>query len=245
MYKRQAQYAANGSQAALLLRQAQAEATPFGLLLFSADAPDPAAVIDQLQQGPAASQPYILLMAYDWSDAAPIAQLLPEAIFLPRPFFLSSFTDALLHLQPEGTRGVPTADDRRQALTGCHILVAEDNDLNAEILIELLQMNGLTVTRANNGQRTVDAFAQAPPGTFDAILMDIQMPVQNGYDATRAIRALPANDAGTIPILAMTANAFTDDVQKSLACGMNGHIAKPIDVDLLFDTLADCLQNNA
>ena len=117
-------------------------------------------------------------------------------------------------------------------LAGVRILLAEDNDLNAEIATTQLEELGIQVTRAANGREAVDLFAQNPPDTFDMIFMDIMMPDMNGYEATGAIRAMQDRpDASGIPIIAMTANAFAEDVQALLDAGMNGHIAKPIVMD--------------
>ena len=120
-------------------------------------------------------------------------------------------------------------------------LVAEDNSINAEILKELLLMEGADSVVKTDGAQALRAFQEAPPGTYDAILMDIQMPVMNGYETTRAVRALPRPDAAVIPIVAMTANAFAEDVQASQAAGMTAHLAKPIDVDMLRATLGKVL----
>ena len=126
-------------------------------------------------------------------------------------------------------------------LTGSHFLIAEDNEINAEILQSLLEMHGARSQLETDGEKVVKAFSSNPPGTYDAVLMDIQMPVINGYEATRAIRALPREDAGTIPIIAMTANAFAEDVQTALEAGMTAHVAKPIDLDVLQTTLKNAL----
>ena len=118
-------------------------------------------------------------------------------------------------------------------LTGKRVLLAEDNDLNWEIAEELLAERGLALERAENGQICVEMFQKADKGYYDAILMDIRMPVMTGYEATEAIRALDRPDAKEIPIIAMTADAFAEDMQKCLDCGMNAHMAKPIDVDVV------------
>ena len=122
-------------------------------------------------------------------------------------------------------------------LEGIHVLLAEDNELNMEIAEFLLLDRGASVTRAWNGKEALDAFANAPEGAFDVILMDIMMPVMNGLDTVRAIRALDRPDAAEIPIIAMSANAFSDDIQQSLDAGFNAHVAKPIDASLLAQTL--------
>ena len=119
------------------------------------------------------------------------------------------------------------------ALEGLRMLVAEDNNINAEILEELLSLEGVSCERTVNGQEALERFRQTPPAYYDAVLMDIQMPVMNGYEAARAIRSLDRPDAGTIPIVAMTANAFAEDVQNAMEAGMNAHISKPIDMVVL------------
>ena len=128
-------------------------------------------------------------------------------------------------------------------LSGYHFLLVEDNEINSEILGELLQMRGATFNVKTDGKQAVEEFKHAKPGTYDAIFMDIQMPVMNGYEATRAIRKLEHPDAKSIIILAMTANAFAEDVKASLDAGMNGHIAKPVDMKLLYHTISELLKS--
>ena len=120
--------------------------------------------------------------------------------------------------------------EQREDLTGRRVLLAEDNELNWEIASELLSSQGLELDWAENGQLCVEMFQAAAPGYYDAILMDLRMPVMTGYQATEAIRAMEREDAKTIPIIAMTADAFSEDIKKCLACGMNAHVSKPIDV---------------
>ena len=140
--------------------------------------------------------------------------------------------------QPGGEPPAPTPVPNAGALfTGRRFLVAEDNAINAEILCELLWMEGAQCVVKGDGAQAVQAFASAPPGTYDAVLMDVQMPEMNGYQATRAIRALSRPDAAGIPIVAMTANAFAEDVQASVEAGMDAHVAKPIDMEVLRATL--------
>lgn len=132
-------------------------------------------------------------------------------------------------------------EESEKSMAGLHFLVVEDNAINSEILGELLQMRGATCVLKEDGRQAVEEFQSSSPGTYDAIFMDVQMPVMNGYEATRAIRALPRPDAREIVILAMTANAFAEDVQKAMESGMNGHIAKPVDMRLLCSTLSELL----
>ena len=127
--------------------------------------------------------------------------------------------------------------DRRYDFAGRKVLLVEDTEMNAEIANELLSLVNMNVDHVWNGKEAVELFSTAEPGTYAAVLMDVQMPVMNGYEAASAIRALNHPDAATIPIYAMTANAFTEDVSAALNAGMNGHIAKPIDTEILYETL--------
>lgn len=120
--------------------------------------------------------------------------------------------------------------------------MAEDNALNAEVITAILNIHDATCEVAANGEEAVAKFGMSAPGTFDMIFMDVQMPVMNGHDAARAIRAMDRPDAGTIPIIAMTANAFAEDERQALACGMNAHVAKPIDVHTLERVVAELSQ---
>ena len=134
-------------------------------------------------------------------------------------------------------------EDTKQAEAGQRrILLTEDNELNQEIAVEILSGAGFYTEVAENGKVAVDMLRRSKPGYYQLVLMDIQMPVMNGYEATRAIRALEDQELSSIPILAMTANAFEEDRQKALMSGMNGHIAKPIDIDRLLDTLGQILK---
>lgn len=127
------------------------------------------------------------------------------------------------------------ADD----IAGMKVLVVEDNELNLDIVQEVLKERGLIVTGAANGQIAVDLFGGSPPGTFDAILMDMHMPVLDGVSATRQIRAMDRPDAKTIPILALTANDFEEDIRRTREAGMNDHLTKPFDMEKIFSVLAE------
>ena len=131
---------------------------------------------------------------------------------------------------------------RKEAFKGRHILLAEDNDLNAEIAITILEEMGLKIDRVEDGIECVSRIEQMPAGSYDLILMDIQMPNMDGYKATQTIRRLADKDKANIPIVAMTANAFKEDEEMALSVGMNGHIAKPIDVDKIGQVLGSILQ---
>ena len=140
-------------------------------------------------------------------------------------------------IDPDADKGKEQTDASEKSIKGLHILLAEDNELNMEIAEFMLQNEGADVAKAWNGQETVELFKKSEPGEFDVILMDIMMPVMNGYEAAKMIRSLDREDAKEVPIIAMTANAFTEDRIKAKAAGMNAHIAKPIDSKKIEDTL--------
>ena len=125
----------------------------------------------------------------------------------------------------------------KENLSGCRILLAEDNELNREIAAFLLKDEGISVTEAEDGQQAVECFLKMPEGYYDAVLMDIMMPAMDGYQAARAIRGSGKKDAETIPIIAMTANAFEEDRQAALAAGMDDYVAKPVEISELFRTI--------
>ena len=127
-------------------------------------------------------------------------------------------------------------------MKGLHFLAAEDNEINAEILAELLEIEEATCEIVENGRLAVERFRQSEEGEFDAILMDVQMPVMNGHEAARAIRALEREDAKRIPIIAMTANAFAEDEKAALGAGMNAHVAKPLNMELLKKAIRQCAE---
>ena len=125
----------------------------------------------------------------------------------------------------------------KENLSGCRILLAEDNELNREIAAFLLKDEGISVAEAEDGQQAVECFLKMPEGYYDAVLMDIMMPVMDGYTATRKIRELERSDAKTVLIIAMTANAFQEDAEKCIAVGMNAHLAKPLDIEKMKKTI--------
>ena len=133
-------------------------------------------------------------------------------------------------------------DISEKSIKGLHILLAEDNELNMEIAEFMLQNEGADVTKAWNGQEAVEVFKKSEPGEFDVILMDIMMPVMNGYEATKMIRSLDREDAKAIPIIAMTANAFTEDRLRAKEAGMDEHISKPVDVRLLVKVICKLVE---
>ena len=173
--------------------------------------------------------PLILISAYDWSEFEIEARAAGINGFISKPLFKSTLYHELKkYMGVDDAHGKISEDIE---LLGRHVLVAEDNDLNWEILSELLSDIGMKLEWAENGKICLEKFQESEPGQYDVILMDIRMPVMNGYETTRAIRALDHPDAQTIPIIAMTADAFSEDIQQCLECGMNAHTAKPINLD--------------
>ena len=176
--------------------------------------------------------PVLIISAYDWGEIEAQAREAGVRGFISKPLFKSTLFHGLRQFAEDDKAGAEDASSQGEAdLAGRRVLLAEDNDLNWEIAADLLSERGLELERAENGKVCVELFEKSAPGYYDAILMDIRMPIMNGYEATEAIRALGRTDAGEIPIIAMTADAFSEDMQKCLDYGMNAHVAKPIDVD--------------
>ena len=176
--------------------------------------------------------PILLMSAYDWSDIEDKAKEAGADGFVSKPLFRSTLYEKISALigNESGSSG---PEDDYSDLQGLHILVAEDNDINWEIISAMLAMYGITTDRAENGRVCVDMMRTAAEGSYELIFMDVQMPEMNGLDATRAIRGLEDPWAASIPIVAMTADAFSENVTKCLDAGMNGHIAKPVDIKLV------------
>lgn len=161
---------------------------------------------------------------------------------LIKPFFVSNLQEKLEELWDGPAH---SSGDEELNLNGLHFMAVEDNEINSEILTELLELEGASCRVLENGRLAVEAFESCTPGEFDAILMDVQMPVMNGYEATRAIRAMAREDARSIPIIAMTANAFAEDEKAALDAGMDAHVPKPIDIELLKRVIVSATQRNA
>ena len=178
------------------------------------------------------NMPILLMSAYDWTDLEDMAKEAGANGFISKPLFRSTLYDKFNEIL--GTKSTSAEPENDYSdLAGMHILVAEDNDINWEIISTLLGMFEITTERAENGRICVEKIKSAAEGSYALIFMDIQMPEMNGLDATRTIRAMNNPWASSIPIIAMTADAFSENVTECLNAGMNGHIAKPIDIKLV------------
>jgi len=233
------QFAVDGRTAVAMTEKALGKGHGFDLILLDWKMPDMDGIetARRIRKVVPDNIPIMILTAYDWSEIEEEAMDAGITGFLPKPFFLTNFMQTVKKIA-DATKAEESAETEN-VLEGRRFLVAEDNELNAEILSELLDMMGASVNIVENGQKAVEAFAAAGHGEYDAILMDIQMPVMDGYEATRAIRASDRPDAKDIPIIAMTANAFAEDVKEALDCGMNAHVAKPIDLKRLGKVLRE------
>lgn len=185
--------------------------------------------------------PILIISAYDWSDIEEEALAAGAQGFISKPLFKSNLYVGLSRCIKGVGAVEESKDEKVHDFTGCKVLLAEDNELNWEIAQDILSEVGFEVEWAENGQICVEKFSQAEVGYYDVVLMDIRMPVMNGYEASKAIRALPRQDAD-IPIIAMTADAFAEDIQRSQESGMNAHIAKPIDIGKLMSALKKYLK---
>lgn len=185
----------------------------------------------------------IIITAYDYAGIEAKAREAGVNSFLSKPFFASSLYNTLLEVTGSKNE-MPKVEAKTNAydFSGHRLLLAEDNPLNLEIAVEILKMTGAEVESAVDGNQTLECFLKSEKGYYDAILMDIQMPIMDGYESARAIRSSSHPQAETIPIIAMTANAFDEDVAAALESGMDAHIAKPVDADVLYKTLKGFIQ---
>ena len=179
-----------------------------------------------------ANIPILLISSYDWSDIEDTAKEAGVNGFISKPLFRSKLYEKINELLGKEAKSIEPEDDYSD-LAGLNILIAEDNDINWEIISAMLSMFGITTERAENGQICVEKMMEAGKGKYALIFMDIQMPIMNGLEATKKIRALDDPWASSIPIIAMTADAFSENVAECMSVGMNGHIAKPIDMKLV------------
>lgn len=233
----QADWTLSGEKALEMVKKHHMTRDDYQIILLDWKLPgmDGLYVAKQIRQIIGLDMPIILISAYDWSEFEDEARAAGINGFISKPLFKSTLFHGL-------KKYMGVEDNHDEVLTDIdlserHVLVAEDNDLNWEILDELLSDMGMKLERAENGQMCVEKFKESEQEFYDAILMDVRMPIMNGYEATMAIRALSRPDAQDIPIIAMTADAFSEDIKHCLECGMNAHTAKPINLDELVSLL--------
>ena len=234
----------SGREAVIRTRYAMEQGDEFSVYIIDWLIPDMNGieVVRQIRKVIGKSCPIIILTAYDWTDIEEEARAAGVTAFCEKPLFLSELLRVLA--EPYGAEPAckPAQPDAAE-LKGKKLLLVEDNALNRELALEILKEAGFAVDTAEDGEIAVQKMKQAAPGQYDLILMDIQMPRMDGYEATRQIRALPDAAKAGIPIFAMTANAFEEDRQNALKAGMDGHIAKPLDIPHLLQVLADVLRS--
>ena len=193
----------------------------------------------RIRQAVGEETPVIILTSYSWDDVAEEATEAGVDTFVAKPLFAGTVLDEFREaFKRKNARLVREAAD----LTGRRVLLAEDVAVNAEIIMMILSMREMEVDLAENGAEAVELFAASEPGSYDAVLMDMRMPVMDGLEATRRIRALDRPDAKTVPIIALTANAFDEDVQRSMQAGLNAHLSKPVEPEALFETLESLIK---
>ena len=233
--------ALSGREGVEMVRVRRARREPYNLILVDWKMPemDGVETTRQIRSIIREDATIIILTSYNWYDIADEAARAGVDTFVPKPLFAATVLDEFRNaLQKK--RAV--MQNQKADLRGRRVLLAEDVAVNAEIMVMVLQMREIEADVAENGKIAVDKFAGHEPGYYDAILMDMRMPEMDGLEATHVIRGMDREDAKTIPIIALTANAFDEDVQRSLQAGLNAHLSKPVEADALFSTLEGLIQ---
>ena len=234
--------ALSGAEGLEMTKLRHARREPYNLIIVDWKMPDMDGLetTRQIRAAVGKEIPVIILTSYSWDDVIDDAKAAGVDTFAAKPLFaatvLEEFREVFRKKNAQLTEA--TAD-----LTGRRVLLAEDILVNAEIIMMLLSMREMNVDHAENGRIAVEMFAAHEPCYYDAILMDMRMPDMDGLEATKAIRALNRADAKDIPIIALTANAFDEDVQRSMQAGLNAHLSKPVEPEVLFRTLEGLLHN--
>ena len=228
--------AVSGEEALEMVRVHVARMEPYNLILVDWKMPgmDGLETTRQIRRIVGQDAAIIILTSYSWEDIEEPAKEAGVDSFAPKPLFAATVMDEFREAFKKKNAALMA---RKVDLTGRRILLAEDMVINAEIMMMILGMRKMETDLAENGKIALDMFASHPEGHYDAILMDMRMPVMDGLEATREIRALARSDAKTIPIIALTANAFDEDVQRSMQAGLNAHLSKPVEPETLFETL--------
>ena len=237
------EFAISGAEGIEMIRLAHARNKPYNLILMDLHMPEQNGieVTRKIREIVGNESAIIILTAYSWDDIVEDAVSAGVDSFMSKPLFASNVLEQF-NQSLKKKNVILSKEDSSTDLTGCRILIAEDMQVNAEIMMMLLSMREMEAEHAVNGKIAVEMFTSHPVGYYDAILMDIRMPEMDGLEATRTIRASDHPDSKTIPIIAMTANAFDEDVQRSLQAGMNAHLSKPVEPEHLYDTLSELIE---
>ena len=232
----------DGQTALQMLEVQYAKHEPYSLVLLDREMPemDGIAVAKEIRQRYDKETTVIILTSFNWDDIMEEALHIGVDSFLAKPLFASNVIDEFERVARKNHMSL-YKEKKRAELKGRHILMAEDNEINAEIMKAIIQMREAEIDHAQNGKIVLEMFEKSPVGYYDAILMDVRMPEMDGLEATAAIRELDKPDAKTIPIIALTANAFDEDVQRSLQAGMNAHLSKPVVSERLYQTLEELI----
>ena len=233
----------SGAEAMKMLELARGRMEAYNLILVDLKMPDQdgVEVTRRIREQYDEESTIIILTAYSWDNIMEEAIAAGVDSFIAKPLFASNVLDEFK--QAMQRRLATHRDIHKADLAGRRVLLAEDIEINAEIMMSILSLRDMEADHAENGQVAVDLFTQSAVGTYAAILMDVRMPVMNGLEAAAAIRSLDRPDAKSIPIIALTANAFDEDVQRSLQAGMNAHLSKPVEADHLFETLEQLIRD--
>ena len=231
----------SGIEAVQAVRMHHARREDYDLILVDWKMPgmDGVETARQIRQIAGNQTPIIILTSYNWDEIAAEARAAGVDSFVSKPLFAGSVMDEFREAFRNKAGMVP---DSRADLEGRRILLAEDVAINAQIMKMLLENRGIIAELAENGKEAVEMFAAHEAGYYDAVLMDMRMPVMDGLEATRTIRAMDREDAKIIPVIALTANAFDEDVQRSMQAGLNAHLSKPVEPDVLFETLESLIR---
>ncbi len=242
-----AEWTLSGKEAVLRTRQANMRKDGYYVYIIDWLLPDMNGieVTRRVRQEMGDGVPVIVLTAYDWTDIEDEAKEAGVTAFCSKPLFMSELQSCLRSIVGADETKEKEEDEEKVCVRAGRILLAEDNELNQEIAVEILSNAGFTVEVAENGSIAVEMVRKSEPGYYQLVLMDVQMPVMDGYEATTHIRKLENRELASIPVIAMTANAFEEDKQEALRRGMDGHIAKPINIEILFDTLNKVMNNMA
>lgn len=236
-----AEWTTSGREAVYRAKAAHSEKDGFNTFIIDWHMPDMNGVetTRQIRKAVGKDAPIIILTAYDWTDIEEEAREAGVTAFCAKPLFMSDLKSALI--SANNLDGKKKEESQKVDFNGKRVLLVEDNEMNREIAQFILEDAGFVVETAPDGTDAVAAMKKAKEGYYDVILMDVQMPIMNGYEATRTIRVLPRQDVKTLPIIAMTANAMEDDKAMALKSGMNAHIAKPLDIDHFLEVLKQFL----